>query len=151
MRFAGLSLAHIEVWRAIADSTNSDVALPAADGGYLREPAWQLQPRAWWYESCIQLYSAGRNTIEQVDVAAGRIQPANNWSELNGLPLDSSSRQLLQESFWWGANPASVAFAQTSVNQAIVACALERFRLANGVYPETLDQLVPRAPRPRPA
>ena len=44
---------------------------------------------------------------------------------------------------WWGANPASVAFAQTSVNQAIIACALERFRLANGVYPETLDQLVP--------
>ena len=29
------------------------------------------------------------------------------------------------------------------MNQAIVACALERFRLANRVYPETLEQLVP--------
>jgi hypothetical protein len=139
-----VALAHIEAWRAIAGSTNSDAALRRGDGGYLSEPAWQLQPRAWWYESCIQLYSTGRNTIEQVDLAAGRIQPANNWSELNGLPLDSSSRQLLQESSWPAANPASVAFAQTSVNQATIACALERFRLANGVYPKTLEQLVPQ-------
>ncbi len=138
-----VALAHIEVWRSISDSTNSDLALPAAGGGYMREPAWQLQPRAWWYESCIQLYNASRITIEQVDVATGRIRPANNWSELNGLPLESSSWQLLQQSFWGGANPASVAFAQTAVNQATVACALERFRLANGNYPETLDPLVP--------
>jgi hypothetical protein len=30
------------------------------------------------------------------------------------------------------------------VNQATIACALERFRLANGVYPKTLEQLVPQ-------
>ncbi|MGO8925843.1 MAG: hypothetical protein ACLQU3_02955 [Limisphaerales bacterium] len=136
-------LAHIEVWRAIPDSANSRIVLPASDGGYLREPAWQLQPRSWWFESCIQLHNAGRNAIEQVDVAAGRIQPAMNWSDLSGLPLDSPTSELLQQSQWWGANPASVGFAQTSVNQAIIACALERFRLANSVYPETLDQLVP--------
>jgi ABC-type transport system involved in cytochrome c biogenesis permease component len=136
-------LAHIEVWRAIPDSTNSHIALSGVDGGYMREPAWQLQPRAWWFESCIQLYNAGRNAIDHVDAAAGRIQPANNWSDLNGLPLDSPSTELLQQSMWPGANPGSVAFAQTSVNQAAVACALERFRLAKGVYPETLEQLVP--------
>ena len=136
-------LAHIEVWRAIPDSANSHIVLPASDGGYLREPAWQLQPRSWWFESCIQLHNAGRIAIEQVDVAAGRIQPAMNWSDLSGLPLDSPSSELLQQSQWWGASPASVAFAQTSVNQATIACALERFRLANRVYPETLEQLVP--------
>jgi hypothetical protein len=136
-------LAHIEVWRAIPDSTNSHMALPAADGGYMREPWWQLQPRAWWYESCVQLYNAGRNAIEQVDIAAGRIQPAMNWSDLSGLPLDSASRELLQQSWWGGNQGGSVAFAQTSVNQAILACALERFRLANRAEPETLGQLVP--------
>jgi len=36
------------------------------------------------------------------------------------------------------------AFNQTSVNEAAVACALERYRLANGVYPETLNALVPQ-------
>jgi hypothetical protein len=136
-------LAHIEVWRAIPDSANSHIVLPALDGGYLSEPAWQLQPRSWWFESCIQLHNAGRSAIEQVDVAAGRIQPAMDWSDLSGLPLDSPSSELLQQSQWWGANPASVAFAQTSVNQATIACALERFRLANRVYPGTLEQLVP--------
>jgi ABC-type transport system involved in multi-copper enzyme maturation permease subunit len=136
-------LAHIEVWRAIPDSANSHIVLPASDGGYLQEPAWQLQPRSWWFESCIQLHNAGRNAIEQVDVAAGRIQPAMNWSDLSGLPLDSPSSELIQQSQWWGASPASVAFALTSVNQAIIACALERFRLANRVYPERLEQLVP--------
>jgi len=136
-------LAHIEVWRAIPDSLNSSSALPSADGGYLQESAWQLQPRAWWFDNCIQLYNAGRNTLEQVDVVAGRIQPPQNWADLNGLPLDSPTQQLLQQSSWWGANPASVAFAQTSVNQAMIACALERFRLVNRVYPENLERLVP--------
>jgi hypothetical protein len=137
MPSAGLS------WRAIPDSTNPYIALPASDGGYLSEPTWQLQPRAWWFESCIQLHNAGRNAIAQVDVAAGRIQPAMDWSDLNGLPMDSPSRELLQQSSWWGANPESVAFAQTSVSHAAIACALERFHLANRVYPETLEQLVP--------
>jgi len=36
------------------------------------------------------------------------------------------------------------AYAQSSVDMARVACALERFRLANGEYPETLDALQPR-------
>jgi len=50
---------------------------------------------------------------------------------------------LLQQPIWATPTPASIAFVQTSVNQATVACALERFRLANRVYPETLDPLVP--------
>jgi hypothetical protein len=138
-----VALAYIEVWRAIPDSTNSDLALPVADGGNTQDPVRQLQPRAWWYESCIQLYNASRNTMAQVDAATGCIRPAMDWSELNGLPLDSSSWQVFQESVWRTPSPASVAFAQTSVNQATVACALERFRLTNDAYPETLDQLVP--------
>ncbi|MGB8369975.1 MAG: hypothetical protein ACLPYZ_13545 [Limisphaerales bacterium] len=36
------------------------------------------------------------------------------------------------------------AFAQASVDLARVACALERYRLANGKYPEMLDALVPQ-------
>lgn len=36
------------------------------------------------------------------------------------------------------------AFNQTRVNQAIIACALERYRLAEGQYPDSLDALSPR-------
>jgi hypothetical protein len=136
-------LAHIEVWRAIPDGTNSHPALRFADAAYMRQPAWQLEPRTWWYDTCIQLHNAGRKAIDQVDADAGRIRPVNNWSEVNGLPLDSPSMDLLQQPIWATPNPASIAFVQTSVNQATVACALERFRLANRVYPETLGPLVP--------
>lgn len=37
----------------------------------------------------------------------------------------------------------SFAFAQSAVNQAMLACALERYRLSKGQYPETLDTLAP--------
>ena len=36
------------------------------------------------------------------------------------------------------------AAAQTAVNQAAIACAVERHRLANGHFPEKLDALVPQ-------
>lgn len=36
------------------------------------------------------------------------------------------------------------AHSQTEINQALIACALERFRLAHGEYPENLDALVPQ-------
>jgi hypothetical protein len=40
--------------------------------------------------------------------------------------------------------PVKAATAQTSADQAALACALERFRLANGSFPEKLDALVPK-------
>lgn len=36
------------------------------------------------------------------------------------------------------------AHSQTQINQALIACALERFRLAHGEYPEELGALVPQ-------
>jgi hypothetical protein len=36
------------------------------------------------------------------------------------------------------------AAGQTALNQAAIACALERYRLANGRFPETLATLAPR-------
>ena len=38
----------------------------------------------------------------------------------------------------------TTAYIQTSANQMQIACALERYRLALGEYPETLDALMPR-------
>jgi hypothetical protein len=38
----------------------------------------------------------------------------------------------------------TTAYYQTMVNEAQIACALERYRLAHGEYPETLDALVPQ-------
>jgi len=135
--------AHIELWRVIPGHTNAYAELPGTDEGRLREPAWRLQPRTWWFDACIQLYEAGQTAIGQVDAVNGRFSQANNWPDVNGLPLDSASTELFQQNVWWGATPATVAFAQTSLNQAVIACALERFRQLHGAYPRTSEELVP--------
>jgi hypothetical protein len=38
---------------------------------------------------------------------------------------------------------ATAAMSQTSADEAVLACTLERYRLAKGDYPPTLDALVP--------
>jgi hypothetical protein len=43
-----------------------------------------------------------------------------------------------------GRMPIKAATAQTATDQAVVACALDRYRLANGQFPENLQALVPR-------
>jgi hypothetical protein len=40
--------------------------------------------------------------------------------------------------------PVKAAAAQTATDQAAMACALERYRLANGQFPDNLQALVPR-------
>jgi hypothetical protein len=40
--------------------------------------------------------------------------------------------------------PVKFSSAQTKVNQAIIACALERYRLKNGKFPDSLDALKPQ-------
>jgi len=43
-----------------------------------------------------------------------------------------------------GRIPIKAAAAQTATDQAAIACALERYRPANGEFPENLNALVPR-------
>lgn len=137
-------LAHIEVWRQFPDGAKPHEALlPPGIATPVSERTWKLQPGGWWFDHCIQLHQAGRNAVSVVDAAGGRVGMGSAWSDLEGLPLDSDTTALLLQSWWWLPTPATVAFAQTALNQALAACALERFRLAKGRYPENLQQLVP--------
>lgn len=43
----------------------------------------------------------------------------------------------------FNAFPIRVASIQTGVEEAMIACALEKFRLHNGGFPEQLDELIP--------
>jgi hypothetical protein len=135
-------LASIEMWRRMADDKRAKFSVPAGRP-YLNNPAWQMQPRAWQFDNCIQLYQAGENAIGKIDVAGGRVSMQGEYIDVDGLPLDEKTSMFLQQSPWLGASPGLVAFAQTVVNQSIIACALERYRLAHGCYPETLEDLIP--------
>jgi hypothetical protein len=136
-------LAYVESWRSIPDGSATMDSIPQTGSGFIYGGEWAWQPRVWWYDNCIQLYEAGRNAIGRVDVSAGRVSGEYNWSDLSGLPLDGTAHQLFQQGTWGGANPIMVSFAQTAVNQAIIACALERYRVARKDYPESLEQLLP--------
>jgi hypothetical protein len=134
----------IESWRAIPETgTNALTALnPHAD-----EPGWGAQPGGWWLDRCIRLHQAGQIAVGRVDVAGQRVRLSDeelDWRTLQDLPLDGEVHQLVLQNYWYGAVPSVVAFAQTAVNQAIVACALERFHQAEGRYPAALIELVPR-------
>lgn len=137
-------LAHIETWRTLPEAGAMAGKIPVGDDAHLLREGWIRQPRVWWYDNCIQLYEAGHNALERVDAGAGRMTVEYDWIDLSGLPMHAVAHQLLQQYQWWGANPLFVAFAQTAVNQAVTACALERYCLAHGDYPESLDQLLPK-------
>jgi len=94
------------------------------------------------------------SVFPRIDLAARRISPSVNHSiELafekseagrGGvsalLHLNIIARRLIPGL----ANvPEKAALAQSGVDMAMVACALERFRLARGQYPEDLNALVP--------
>jgi ABC-type transport system involved in multi-copper enzyme maturation permease subunit len=134
-------LAQIEIWRARTEARSRPLTMLQSRA---TAEAWvrARQPRAWWLAECIQLHQAGQRAIERMDVAAGRAGTGIDWNDLNGLSLDGDVHNLLQQQNW-GANAASVAFSQNAVNQAIIACALERHLLAHGKYPDKLEDLRP--------
>ncbi|NOS71098.1 MAG: ABC transporter permease [Verrucomicrobia bacterium] len=138
-----LVAAHIEIWSALPDSGQKDFSVPIDGGSLTREDAWGYQPRAWWFDRCIQLHRAGEKAIGKIDVAGGRVKMDYDWADLQDLPVGSDTQQLFQQYYWSGPGPGLVSFMQNAVNQAIIACALERHYIANGKYPDTLDALVP--------
>jgi tetratricopeptide (TPR) repeat protein len=59
--------------------------------------------------------------------------PKRPWNMLAALVLGSLT-----------AGERKCAFAQCSADMAMIACALERYRLANGNYPDSLEKLFPQ-------
>lgn len=109
----------------------------------------QFAPRGWLYQNlavCARLEQTG---IEVFDPETQLINPRksdesvrehesvrhrwNVFRMLAGYAVPNFSKAL-----------RATAQNQTLVNQAFVACGLERYRLARGEYPETLDALVPQ-------
>ncbi len=138
-----LVAAHIEIWSALPDSGKKGLSVPIVGGSFTREDEWDYLPRAWWFDRCIQIHKAGEKAIGKIDVEGGRVTTDYEWIDLQDLPIGGDAQQLLQQYPWSGPGPGLVAFMQNAVNQAIIACALERHYIVNGEYPDSLDALVP--------
>jgi hypothetical protein len=120
---------------------------PNFDQGY-------MAPRGWNRLEQLNLNRAFQESIfPRIDLAAREINPSVNHSidlafqkSYGGKGFSAFFHHNMLATMLIPALvkvPQKVAFAQSKVDMAMVACALERYRLARGQYPEELNALVP--------
>ena len=109
-------------------------------------------PSGWFYQEQVSYHRLyDKRVLAGFDASAGRVHP--------GI-LDENRKSLRDElqhsSFWHHTGFSKImlgeitktiqkaAIDQNRADQTMIACALERFRLAKGKYPETLEVLAPQ-------
>lgn len=117
---------------------------PAAQLGVRR----MLLPSGMFYHNQVAICRVFQEAIlPSVDAANHRVYPEKSRDETLAATLP---RRTPYNMLAWALYPAiqksaqQAALAQCSVDLARTACALERYRLAEGSHPETLQALVPR-------
>jgi hypothetical protein len=111
---------------------------------------WQAIPAGWFYQNelnCAQFmleYYLPLADVKQRMVRPGDVRRADSAvaSKLGHRnPYNIFARMIFPA---FGGAVRKTAYGQESVDLARVAMALERYRLAHGTYPETLDVLPPQ-------
>lgn len=115
------------------------------------EPFWfwvarMLYPVGWFYQDKAWIYRFYQCYADPLDAAVLRNQP---WEKRKAVSRSITDPMLallilpkLNETFQEGS--VGCLLLQTFVQQAATACALERFRLAHGQYPASLEALAPQ-------
>jgi hypothetical protein len=110
---------------------------------------FNVAPKGWLDQNLITVVEANEKILDAMDASNAAIFPKkintamretenviNNHS-VYGV-LASTSIPNYSKAF------QTLAYNQTLVNEAQIVCALERYHLAHGEYPETLDVLAPQ-------
>ena len=136
--------AGISGWTEMASSEGQD----SKSDEFLGKAAFRLVPAGWFDQNKLSLCLAHeRYSLPAVDMEKRLVSTELSRPFLATLgkqrlrPYDVFSRMLLPAVARIAERSAR---AQTSVDLARVACALERYRLANTRYPETLLELPPK-------
>jgi hypothetical protein len=106
-------------------------------------------PRGWIYQNMCTVALLDQLAIEPFDAPGNQVLPGKADEIENQKKATLSHRTpntfLAAIAMPNLMNPTQImARNQTLANQAYIACGLERYRLAHGKYPETLDALVPQ-------
>ena len=108
-----------------------------------------LYPSGWIFQDQAQLYRFYRNGISALmldpvrqRLFVPRIAEAGAWLASSSPGFQILVRPKLQQMLRDGT--AHFALTQTAVNEALVGCALERYRLETGQFPERTETLVPK-------
>lgn len=110
---------------------------------------YTLFPQGWIDQNIKIAAEADQAMIDSFQPTSARVYPDQIEQAMHQLETSVQQRSL----FHLLASIAvpnfrkalqTYSFNQTGANEGQIACALERYRLASGNYPETLDALVPR-------
>jgi len=105
-----------------------------------------LIPRGWVYQNMVQLANGYTALGESSDSAGQIVYPkkadaAGILSKSHPSIFNYVARMSIPN---YGHTCRNIAKTQTQVHEDLIACALERYRLAHNAFPETLDALVPQ-------
>jgi len=106
-------------------------------------------PRGWVYQNMANIALMDQKVIESVDLTNRCVLPSRADAfarEVENSFKHFSPYRVLAAISMPNTIKASQTTArnQTLMNEALIACALERFHQARGKYPENLDALVPQ-------
>ena len=109
----------------------------------------ELVPRGWYYQNLAVAARLASQNLDGLDLPDNLMHPAK--VEHNTWEVHRTLRHFSLWSLWAriaipNASRAfqNTAYNQTLVNEAQIACALERYRLIDGDYPASLDVLAPQ-------
>jgi hypothetical protein len=132
---------------------------PDPTGGDLVDLVSRVLPRGWYNLEQLNYCRLYENQLGgTVDAAKKRVFPGQIQTrahelerEIAGGRLGKTLNALVHHQLLaamllpeLSKLPLKAAVAQTTTDQAALACALERFRLSNGQFPDKLDALAPR-------
>ncbi len=133
----------------VADFSQMGFAYP--DFARFKFSLYRYIPGGWFYQSALR---NGRSLVQYfpaVNRDAQTISPELiRRADASGVkagyfdPLDTLRKMFNADYLFMGNFLKNVAYAQASVDLARTAIALERYRLAHGEYPESLDALAPQ-------
>jgi hypothetical protein len=108
---------------------------------------WLLLPRGWRYQNML-----GTDRF-YVEISLPALDAAHHRIDLNALQrgIEARSHRGSTPYNWTGGVALTplesiygrVAYRENAIDEAVIACALERYRLSHGVYPMALDDLSP--------
>jgi hypothetical protein len=146
----GIRTEPVSVCRSVETSSIGKVFLvgPHHENWFARF-RWYFWPRGWTYQNLVNFTTLQLEPLSGFDVTNDTISPrvfAQHSRDLDKILKHKSPYKLLAAI----ATPNFTrAWQVTAHNQSLayeaqIACALERFKLAQGAYPDTLDMLAPQ-------
>ena len=109
-----------------------------------RTPAWYYAiPRGWFYQNALRFarFYDQQECLIHTDSQWFDVVQMKNVGDPKAYPSFIGIGDFLLNHFLSMIQP--VVLAQATLHQAVIACAIERYRLEHGRIPERLDKLVP--------